>query len=285
MNTIPLIETARAKLNLTLHVGPLSPDGYHPLKSLVVFADIGDEVELRPAAGKDSTLMIDGPFAGGLVSDSTNLILRAAAICSDNPFDFKLTKKLPIASGIGGGSADAAATVRLISLVTKRGVDRRAQSLLDLGADIPVCVESDTCWMQGRGEELTPLPGMGTLHAVLVNPGVAVATGKIFTRFDDTNPDCDHLINDLSPTAGLLAMALAGHNDLQDIAISLVPEISTVLGNLRAQLDCQLARMSGSGATCFGLFPSAAAAQLAQKQISDQYPDWWCVQSVLGDMV
>lgn len=285
MSSFPFIEKARAKINLTLHVGPPTADGYHPLKSLVVFADIGDVVELRVAQDDQSTLTIDGTFADDLENDALNLILKTTALLSDQKFDFKLTKSLPIASGIGGGSADAAATARLISRATGLNISKLDPTLLGLGTDIPVCVKSETCLMQGRGERLTAFPDMGQLHAVLVNPGVAVFTGKVFNRFDATNPDEDNLSSDYSNKIGLLEMTLSGRNDLQDVATSMAPEISAVLNKISAQDGCQLVRMSGSGATCFGLFSSLETANKAQKAISTQHPDWWCVQTVLGDMV
>jgi 4-diphosphocytidyl-2-C-methyl-D-erythritol kinase len=285
VNSFPLIEKARAKINLTLHVGPPSTDGFHPLKSFVVFADIVDVLELHPATDNQSTLKIDGPFASGLENDASNLILKTAELLSSEKFDFKLTKNLPIASGIGGGSADAAATARLITRSTGQDIEVFSGPLLSLGADIPVCVHSQTCLMEGKGEILTPLPERGEIHAVLVNPDVAVSTGKVFQRFDKTRPDKSNLANDLSPDADLLEMAISGRNDLQDVAVSLVPEISKALETLNTQKDCQLARMSGSGATCFGLFPSIETASKAQENIRSQHPDWWCVQTVLGDKV
>lgn len=285
MNSLPLIEKARAKINLTLHVGPPSTDGYHPLNSLVVFADIGDLLELDSAKGDQSTLTIEGPFANGLENDPSNLISRTAALLSEEKFDFKLTKNLPIASGIGGGSADAAATARLIAHATGQDIEVFGNSMVALGADIPVCIHSQTCLMEGKGEILSPLTNLGQLHAVLVNPGVAVSTGEVFHLFDETRPDEDNLSIDFAEGADLLEMALDGRNDLQDVAISLASEISTVMEILNTQKDCQLARMSGSGATCFGLFPSHDTALKAQENISKQHPDWWCVQTVLGDKV
>jgi 4-diphosphocytidyl-2-C-methyl-D-erythritol kinase len=285
VHSFPLIEKARAKINLTLHVGPVSADGYHPIKSLVVFAGIGDVVEMHPAKGNQSTLTIEGSFADGLENDGSNLILKTAELLSPEKFDFKLTKNLPIASGIGGGSADAAATARLIAHATGQDIEKFTDPMLDLGADIPVCVHSQTCLMQGKGEILSHLRGLEEVHAVLVNPGVAVSTGKVFHQFDETDPDAINLFDELAEDAGLLEMAMAGRNDLQDVAISMLPEISPVLKTLNAQQDCQLVRMSGSGATCFGLFPSLETALKAQRKISTQHPDWWCVQTMLGDKV
>jgi len=274
----PLIEKARAKINLTLHVGPPSADGYHPLQSLVVFADIGDVLEMRPAQGTNSTMTIDGPFSEGLEANVSNLVLQTAQVLSDEIFDFKLTKNLPIASGIGGGSADAAATARLLRQANHAA---NIASLVELGADIPVCVASQTCLMEGRGERLTALSDLGGVHAVLVNPGVAVSTGEIFKLFDKTNPQSSNLDPKYRVSSDLLEMAKLGRNDLQDVAVSMAPEISTILALLNAQEE--LARMSGSGATCFGLFTSKEGAQNAKDKISKSKADWWCEQTVLGN--
>ncbi|RZV42081.1 MAG: 4-(cytidine 5'-diphospho)-2-C-methyl-D-erythritol kinase, partial [Acidimicrobiales bacterium] len=273
---------ARAKINLTLHVGPPIGDGYHPLKSLVVFADIWDVVEMRPAQGDKSTLVIEGPFANGLASDKTNLVLKTAQLISDKKFDLKLIKNLPIASGIGGGSADAAATARLVA---PENIDQISTDLMAIGADIPVCLRSKTCLMEGKGEQLTPLPNLGSINAVLVNPGVAVSTGEIFKLFDQTKPTSANLAVELPNTTDLMELAKWGRNDLQDVAISIAPEVQTVLDALSEIETCQLARMSGSGATCFGLFSSRDQAVDACAGIKDENPDWWSVATVLGDTV
>ena len=173
------VEKARAKINLTLRVGSVDPDGYHALQSLVVFADIGDFVGMAPASyAEQSKLTISGPFGNDLPNDRSNLILRTADLTT-NPSHkkslFHLVKNLPVASGIGGGSADAAATARL--LYGGDHANKNQDALLLLGADIPVCLASNTCIMEGRGERITPLPGLGPLYAVLANPGVDISTG------------------------------------------------------------------------------------------------------------
>jgi len=257
-----------------LHVGPPSADGYHPLQSLVVFADIGDVLEMRPAQGTNSTMTIDGPFSEGLEANVSNLVLQTAQVLSDEIFDFKLTKNLPIASGIGGGSA---------GLLRQANYAENLTSLVELGADIPVCVASQTCLMEGKGERLTALSDLGGAHAVLVNPGVAVSTGEIFKLFDKTNPQSSNLDPKYRVSSDLLEMAKLGRNDLQDVAVSMAPEISTILALLNAQEGCELARMSGSGATCFGLFTSKEGAQNAKDKISKSKADWWCEQTVLGN--
>ena len=261
-------------------MGPPTADGYHPLQSLVVFADIGDVIEMHAAQGATSTLTIDGPFADGLENDGSNLVLRTAQFLSNEKFDFKLIKNLPVASGIGGGSADAAATARLMS---QAGATRELASLVELGADIPVCISSETSLMEGKGERLTPLNNLGQAHAILVNPGVAVSTGEIFRLFDETNPSSSNLEDEYKIGSDFIQIAQAGRNDLQDVATSIAPEILSVLNVINDQENCQLARMSGSGATCFGLFSTKNAARAAHKVISTTHPHWWCVQTTLGD--
>ena len=283
-----MIEKARAKINLTLQVGPPKPDGYHPLQSLVVFADIGDELSARISPDSNNTsIQIEGPFASALMDSESNIIFPAIDIIqrkNSRGIEFKLVKNLPVASGIGGGSADAAAAIRLVCQFENLHPEKYLESAADLGADIPVCIGSKTCLMFGKGEQINALPGQGQLHAVLVNPGVAVSTGSVFEKYDEAG----HFSSDLSfpdTDASLLEMALAGRNDLQTVAISLAPEIAIVLSVLEAQPDCQLARMSGSGATCFGLFPDKQSAEQAAISIADKHPDWWCVSTMLGDMV
>jgi len=183
MVNLPLTEIARAKVNLTLHVGPPEKDGYHPLQSLVVFADVGDLVRMQPAVNGTSTLSIDGPFSVGLETDDSNLILKTARFLGDEQFDFRLTKNLPVSSGIGGGSADAAATVRLIRRHRQSKIDQHDPTLVELGADVPVCLRSFSCLMEGKGERVTLLL-TDWVHAVLVNPGIAVSTREVFNAFD-----------------------------------------------------------------------------------------------------
>lgn len=283
-----LTEIARAKINLTLQVGPPATDGYHSLQSLVVFADIGDDLSAKFSQRSDNTSVeITGPFASALIDNESNIIFPALDIIqrtNSRGIEFTLTKNLPVASGIGGGSADAAAAIRMVCHQEKLRAEEFIASAAQLGADIPVCIESQTCLMFGKGEKLKKLPGRGQLHAVLINPGVEVGTGRVFKAYDETGcfssdlslPDTD---------VSLLEMALTGRNDLQPAAISIAPEISNVLSVLEIQADCQLARMSGSGATCYGLFPDKISAENAAKKITNAYPNWWCVPTVLGDKV
>ncbi len=275
-------EKARAKVNLTLHVGPAREDGYHPVHSLVVFADIADELYFEPA--EKFSLKSKGPFAKDLPPPADNLILeltKAMAKFNEVPtrLAFTLTKKIPVASGLGGGSADAAAALRLQARANFTSWDEHAESFAVFGADIPVCFLSRTAIMQGIGEEIMPFPGLGQLPAILVNPGVGLATADVFGMFD--------LVGASSPFSlsmgSLLDMAKDGRNDLQPIAIRLEPVIGEVLDVIAEKDGCQLARMSGSGATCFGLFPSMAKAKAAVRAIKKAHKDWWVVATLLGD--
>jgi 4-diphosphocytidyl-2-C-methyl-D-erythritol kinase len=281
-------DTARAKINLTLHVGPARADGFHSLQSLVVFAEIGDELQLgfskKPS---DPKLSLSGPFSAALDGENDNLILRASNLFPPHPDQhpvFHLVKNLPIASGIGGGSADAAAAARLHCRAQQLEPADYQLDLLNLGADIPVCLASETCLMQGVGENLTPLPCKGQLHAVLVNPGIPVSTAAVFREFDARTGSPELMpVDDAENSKTLLEQVLAGRNDLQTAAINAVPEIQDVLDLIHAQTGCQLARMSGSGGTCFGIFPDATAAKAAATAIKQDHPDWWCVPTMLGD--
>ena len=266
-------ELARAKVNLTLHVGARREDGYHHLDSLVVFADIGDELQFDQAEKKTS-LTIKG--AKDLPVTKTNSVLMAMEFVSAPPHHIQLTKNLPVSSGIGGGSADAAAVLRRFPAEFSH-----AELAFGLGADVPICLHSKTCRMTGIGEDISFLPELGQLSAVLVNPRVAVSTREIFEEFDAAPRALDPKPN--AETGDLLSRALAGENDLQDVAIAKAPVIATVLRALAQQSGCELARMSGSGATCFGIFRSDAQAENAAKVILAAQPNWWVQACRLGD--
>ena len=266
---------ARAKVNLTLHVGARRDDGYHPLDSLVVFADIGDELEFNPSDSPTS-LTIQG--AKELPVSAENSVLKAMAFVSAPPHHILLTKHLPVSSGIGGGSADAAAVLRQFS--TEFSHDTLA---FNLGADVPICLHSKTCRMTAIGETISFLPNLGQLSAVLVNPRVAVSTREIFEDFDAVSRALEPKPN--AETGDLLSRALLGENDLQDVAMSKAPIIATVLRSLAQQPGCELARMSGSGATCFGIFRSDAQAKAAAELILAAQPKWWIMPCRLGDCV
>jgi 4-diphosphocytidyl-2-C-methyl-D-erythritol kinase len=270
-----MLEPAHAKINLYLHVTGRRADGYHLLDSLAVFADIADQIEAQPA--DTLSLTIDGPFAQGLQAESDNLVLRAARALADATgthagASLRLTKNLPIASGIGGGSADAAATLRALSALWR--ADTPAALPASLGADVPVCLESRPRRMQGIGEILSEAPALPPCGLVLINPGVAVSTPSVFrARTGGYSPPAS-----LPPRwadAGAMARDLARlTNDLQAPAESLCPAITGVLDALRAHPGCLLARMSGSGATCFGLYATPLAAAQAAAALSR--PGWWC---------
>ena len=265
-------QLARAKVNLTLHVGALRDDGYHAVDSLVVFADIGDDLIFERA--KETALTIHG--TNDLPIDANNLIMRAMKMIDAAPHHIELTKNLPISAGLGGGSANAAAVLR------EFGAALTDMDLaFKLGADIPVCRASRTAMMRGIGEDVTRLPGMGQLSAVLVNPGVAVSTGAIFKAMDTAPRAAPARAN--ADSGDLLSRALSGENDMQDFAIAQAPDIADVLRALAQQSGCELARMSGSGATCFGIFRSDAQAAAAAKAIADTQASWWVRACRLGD--
>jgi 4-diphosphocytidyl-2-C-methyl-D-erythritol kinase len=260
-----------AKVNLYLHVTGRRPDGYHLLDSLAVFPAIGDFLSAEPA--ESLSLTITGPFGATLAAEPNNLVLRAARLL--NPSGgaaLQLQKNLPVASGIGGGSADAAAALRLLS--RHWTLDAKLFDLAaSLGADIPVCLASRPARMSGIGELLSPAPVLPPFGIVLVNPGVAVSTPAIFRARVGTFSSAAELPKSW-PNAAALADSLAKlTNDLEAPAITLAPAIGDVLAALRALPNCLLARMSGSGATCFGIFATASAAAEAAASIT--CPGWW----------
>ncbi|WP_298917708.1 4-(cytidine 5'-diphospho)-2-C-methyl-D-erythritol kinase [uncultured Algimonas sp.] len=263
-----------AKVNLTLHVGaPIRKGrwrGYHPVDSLVVFADVGDHIAAQPAT--ETSLTIDGPFSQELSVGPDNLILKAMRMCDAPPHALVLTKTLPVAAGIGGGSANAAAILRRFD--PDGEVDATS-----LGADVPVCRLSRTAMMEGIGERITPLPGLERVAAVLVNPGVPVPTSRIFANYDATGPA---EVPERTVRAGtLLDRARAGRNDLQETACAVAPVIGEVIAALQSRPGCRLARMSGSGATCFGLFDDKPSADAAAAMLART--GWWVAPTWLGD--
>ncbi|MCX5576659.1 4-(cytidine 5'-diphospho)-2-C-methyl-D-erythritol kinase [Kaistia terrae] len=278
---------APAKINLALHITGRRADGYHRLDSLVVFAAIGDTIEAIAAPDTtEPTLDIVGPFAAGLDSGSDNLVLRAARAhaAAGGRIDglaLRLIKRLPVASGIGGGSADAAATLRLLDTIAplpSAGADTRLAMATRLGADVPMCLRSTPLRATGIGERIEPLRHFPTLPMVLVNPGVAVSTPSVFKRLEHA----DNLPLPEFPLAFADAAALAEwliqtRNDLEAGAVGALPVIADALAALNATTGCLLARMSGSGATVFGLFADATMAKLAAERIAAQHPEWWVV--------
>ena len=262
---------APAKINLTLHVTGQRADGYHLLDSLVVFADVGDQVMVSKGVGL--ALEVHGGEAEGVPTGPENSILQAAQMMGCDDLAFRLEKNLPTAAGIGGGTADAAAAVRGISEIYDVAVP---DDLAQLGADVPVCMRKSATRMSGIGEVLQDLPPMPPLYAVLVNPRVTVSTPAVFkalkSRNNEAMPDRIPAFN----TAGDLTEWLADQrNDLQAAAIGVQPVISNVLKELNGLGGLLIARMSGSGATCFGLFKTAENATTAASNLSEMHPDWW----------
>ena len=272
-----LTEPAPAKVNLSLAVTGRRPDGYHLLDSLVVFGPAADVLHASPA--RSLSLTVEGPFAPGLAAEADNLVLRAAralAAWAGRPAQAALVleKHLPVASGIGGGSADAAAALRVLCRLwrVQPGPDALSAMALRLGADVPVCLGSRPSHMTGVGEGVAPLPPLPACGLLLVNPSVAVSTAEVFRRreagFSTATP-----LPSAWPDAAALVKSLADRsNDLQEAACILAPVIRTVLAALTALPGCLLARMSGSGATCFGLFADPAEAARAGSALPSP---WW----------
>ena len=268
-------ELARAKVNLCLHVTGQRDDGLHLLDSVVVFPTVGDRLEVLPA--DTLTLAIDGPFAQGLSAGADNLVFRAARLLGDKGAALRLHKNLPVASGIGGGSADAAACIRLLSEMWGVPVPS-IEELAELGADVPVCLNQLPVRMSGIGEVLTPLPKLPEFWMVLVNAGQGVDTGAVFAAMQRRDHTGITAIPDAFPTVERLFDFLsAQRNDMQEAALNICPVISEVLNALSTTQNCALVRMSGSGGTCFGLYASQNSANLAAQKIQADHHDWWVV--------
>ena len=332
--TAPLTTRARAKINLTLRVLGRRADGYHELESLVAFAGTGDTLSLEP--GPEPSLTIDGPRGQGLPVDDNNLILRAtrALEAEMSPLrsgTFHLVKRLPVASGIGGGSADAAAALRLLARLNGIAPDDPAllRAAAATGADVPVCLASRARIMAGIGERLGSTLTLPPLFALLVNPGVPVETAPVFRALglepgqrhppeasgftlsphpeeaaraavskdapEGSQPSATILRDALlqsapqdegshgtnATRATLIAALSAAGNDLEAPARRVAPVIDTVLAALQAQPGCRLARMSGSGATCFALFDDCRQSAAAGKALARQEPGWWVKPTLL----
>ena len=273
-------EAASAKINLFLHVGARRADGFHPLQSLAVFTGTGDV--LRAETSPQLSLALDGPFAAGLRAESDNLVLRAArALAAEAGMDtgaaLALTKNLPVASGIGGGSADAAAALRALKRLWRLDTDEATlrDIAATLGSDIPVCMSSAAAYMEGRGEVLTPVP-VPRLPMLLVNPGVAVPTRDVFAALQTrTGTDLALPRAGFADAAALLQFLRGTCNDLEAPAREIQPVIGTALDALAVLPDVTLVRMSGSGATCFALFDSDGACAGAAERLQASHPAWW----------
>lgn len=278
-----IIEFAPAKVNLTLHVTGQRKDGYHLLDSLVVFCGVGDRLDVRPAIR--TSLSVTGPFSGSIPMGAENLVMRAVmAFAGDQQIAVVLEKNLPPSSGIGGGSADAAAAIRAIlrlrdgdgALKNPVWWNANLGAILALGADVPVCFGSRPTRMQGVGDRLGPAGPLPEAHLVLVNPRVAVPTPAVFAALQSKENAGMAKVLPVWPDALALAQWLAAQrNDLEAPARTVSPLITEVLDLLASQPDALIARMSGSGATCFALFATAAAATIAARGVRTARPDWW----------
>jgi 4-diphosphocytidyl-2-C-methyl-D-erythritol kinase len=298
---LPRVEAAPAKVNLTLRVIGRRPDGYHEIESLVAFASIGDALAFAPGARLALTLR--GPTAADAGEPGDNLVLKAVQALAKQVSGLKLgsfvlSKRLPVAAGLGGGSADAAAALRLIARHNRLAPDDPClmAAARATGADVPVCLDPRPRLMRGAGEVLSPPLRLARLPALLVNPGVSVPTRDVFAALN-----APPLAKDASSAAAPVlpaALALEGHekardalldflsreaNDLEAVAVSLHPIIADALAALRALPGCRLARMSGSGATCYALFDSSRAATAAGRALRAAYPKWWIRESGISN--
>jgi 4-diphosphocytidyl-2-C-methyl-D-erythritol kinase len=285
-----LVDAAFAKINLTLRVLGRRSDGYHELESLVAFADVGDGLQLQ--TGSPLALEIDGPYAEACGSPADNLVLKAATAFAARVEGlrlghFVLTKELPVAAGIGGGSADAAAALRLLVHANRQifakadFADARVRDVaLGVGADVPVCLESRARIMRGVGEELLDPLDLPPLPALLVNPGVPLSTREVFARLGGKFSTASSAAVPRD-TAALIDWLAAQGNDLTEPAIACVPVVAEVLNASAALPGARLARMSGSGPTCFALFGSQAEAERAARALQATHKDWWIQATML----
>ncbi|AEI37023.1 4-(cytidine 5'-diphospho)-2-C-methyl-D-erythritol kinase [Zymomonas mobilis] len=278
-----LTEIAYAKINLALHVREKMPNGYHALETIFAFAADGDHLTAEPIDQSQDKLSIIGPFAEGLEADKNNLVLRAVvALRTAYPdkipsaFNIILDKRLPIAAGIGGGSADAAAILRMLGKHYNIGHNDLLALAAKLGADVPACVDSHLIRGEGVGEKLTPIADSSLKNTplLLVNPRVSCSTPLIFEKWDGV---------DRGPLAegNVLEAARSGRNDLEPPAEKLIPIIGEVIRKLKAQKGVRFARMSGSGATCFALFNTQKDCRKAALDLSSEHPEWWFMTSTL----
>ncbi|MFN3209983.1 MAG: 4-(cytidine 5'-diphospho)-2-C-methyl-D-erythritol kinase [Roseovarius sp.] len=268
---------APAKINLTLHITGQREDGLHLLDSLVMFADVGDS--LTVSLSDEPTLSLNGPMSRDVPADGDNLVMRAAGLMGVAA-DISLTKVLPHAAGLGGGSSDAAATLRLLSRLTEKHIPA---DVTVLGADVPVCLGNSAARIQGIGEMVTAARDLPSLHAVLVNPGAPLRTPDVFAALGQKN-------NTPMPTdipgsmdaAGFIDWLRGMRNDLETPAIAMCPIISRALGALSVTAGCRLARMTGSGSSCFGLYTDEETARAAEGRLKEENPGWWITATRLN---
>jgi 4-diphosphocytidyl-2-C-methyl-D-erythritol kinase len=285
------VEQAPAKVNLTLRVIGRRADGYHEIESLVVFAALADTLRFVP--DRALALVVRGPTAAaaGVVAD--NLVLKAACNLADRIDGlelgrFDLSKRLPVAAGLGGGSTDAAAALRILARTNQMSLDdhRLIEAARATGADVPVCLDPRPRMMRGIGDVLSEPLDLPRLAAILVNPGVAIATKQVFDLLElepgSVQPGQVRTAPAVRERTAFLATLANDRNDLEMSAISIAPAIADVLAALRASPGCRLARMSGSGGTCFGLFDSPSAAAAAAGMLRSSYPGWWVRATMLA---
>ncbi len=282
-------ESAPAKINLFLQIGERRGDGYHPLQSLAVFTALGDV--LTAEAADTLSLSLDGPFASSLAGESDTLVLRAAKALAAKAgvtagAKLSLTKNLPVASGIGGGSADAAAALRALSTLWNLNLDEAAlrDIAASLGSDIPVCVVSQPRWMEGRGEILSSIASLPHLPLLLVNPNVAAPTKDVFAALSSrTGVDRKLPPGRFRDMADLLRFLDGSKNDLEEPARRLQPVIGEVLKALACLPGALFSRMSGSGATCFAVFPDNDGAASAAALLAQAHPGWWIAPTSVAE--
>lgn len=295
MQSLPmLLENAPAKINLSLHVTGRRADGYHLLDSLVAFADVGDVLTLDPAAPPGLTLT--GPRAGAIAAEGDNLVLRAtrefaARVPGLRSGRFHLEKHLPVAAGLGGGSADAGAALRLLARLNDLAADdpRLIAAAAATGSDVPVCLAAKARWMRGIGEVLSAPLALPPLAALLVNPGVPTPTAAVFKALGLAPGASAREIGEGAAALeaaregeALLAALAATANDLEAAALVVTPAVGEALASLRDLPGCRLARMSGSGATVFGLFTDEAARNAGAENLRQTRPDWWIAAALIG---
>ncbi len=275
---VKIVEIAPAKVNLALHILGRRADGYHLLDSIVVFADVADQIMIE--AAETASFAITGPFAADLTAEENNIVLKAEAKFRSLAMTYgiilpalaiTLEKNLPVASGIGGGSADAAAALRAIARFIGNAPPKLSQDIekiaLSLGSDVPVCLRQMPCRMRGVGDIITPVNLLLPATILLINPGRPLLTKSVFSLM---KPDGYEGFTGLVPDD-----PATWRNDMRDAAIQLVPEIATVLGAIRSESAFKISNMSGSGGTCFGLADDAAAAHSAAARVQAAHPEWW----------
>jgi 4-diphosphocytidyl-2-C-methyl-D-erythritol kinase len=263
---------AAAKVNLALHVRGLKSNGYHELDSLVTFANIGDIIEVRPS--DELKLTIEGPFADNVPKDADNIVVKAAKFLSpDGRAHINLIKNLPVEAGLGGGSADAAATLRSLSKLWNIPIPKTPEVL---GADVPICLLKETAIVQGIGEKITPVSIPSNLHIVLIKPNIGLSTAKVFNNLKNKHNEkmCTFKGTDsIEEFANYLNKL---RNDLLQTSITIVPLLRDIINFLNVQKDNYYTQMSGSGTTCFGLFDDEVSAMRALSQAKIKFPNMWC---------